>query len=526
MLIRHRLFGVALLAGIAVRVITVLAFPPAFWFGGDSASYLGTALRLVPGQSRLSGYGIFLAAFRPFHHISVATTLQHVMGLLAAVMLYALLRRYGLPAWLATLVTLPLLLDAYLIQLEHEVLPTALFGFLVVTATTLVLWWRQDRPAWATIAAGLLLGVAAILWPVGLPLLIMYLVGYLILRRTGWRVLAATAVISVLPLGGYLMWFHGSQHRFAFSNSDGIFLWSRTMTFANCAIIKPPADLVALCASEPVSKRPAASSFIWKPDSPLNRVPGPKFSASKNSLALRFALHAIAAQPGSYAVDVLHDIGYSFTWDRAPHPSSSILRRYAFSDATQPWIASSAPTGGGHTVASDQRAYGATPTRAVEPFAGWMRTYQRYVYLRGTLLGVILLIGLAGIVRAWRRGGFRRLRDWGGPCLYPSASAVALLVVPVMTADFGVRYVLLAMPLALLAAGLAFAPARAAAGSDARRSEQGQDDKQVPDDKQGPDTASLWSRPSLEPAAGSAHPATGSSTGSDNRPPTAGQAPA
>ena len=125
--------------------------------------------------------------------------------------------------------------------------------------------------------------MAAILWPVGLLLLIMYLVGYLILRRTGWRVLAATAVISALPLGGYLAWFHSSQHRFAFSNSDGIFLWSRTMTFANCAIIKPPADEVALCASEPVSKRPAASSFIWKPDSPLNRVPGPKFSASKNS---------------------------------------------------------------------------------------------------------------------------------------------------------------------------------------------------------------------------------------------------
>jgi hypothetical protein len=512
LIIRHRLFCAALLMGLTVRVITMLAFPPAFWFGGDSASYLGTALWLAPAQSRMSGYGIFLALLRPFHNVAVATACQHLMGLLIAVMIYALLRRYGLPAWGATLAALPFLVDAYQIQVEHEILPTAPFGFLVVCAVALVLWWRHDRPLWATAGAGLLLGLAATLWPVGLPLLIIYVAGYLTVRGTGWRMLAATAAAGALPLVGYLGWFDASQHQLAFSDSDGIYLWSRTMTFANCAIIKPTAAEVALCAAEPVSKRPAASSFIWKPNSPLNRVPGPTFSASKNALAMRFALRAIIAQPGGYAADVLQDVALSFTWDRAPHPSRFILRRYEFSYATHHWISPSQPAGHDHTIASDQRAYGATPTRAVEPFAGWMRAYQRSVYLRGTLLGIILLIGLAGIVRAWARGS-RGLHGWGGPGLYPWANAIALLVVPVMTADFGVRYVLLAMPLACLAAGLTFAPAAAGANTGAR---PGAPREAI---------AARRAGPSLEPAGGPAHQTALSSSESGSPAPSTGLGP-
>jgi hypothetical protein len=99
-----------------------------------------------------------------------------------------------------------------------------------------------------------------------------------------------------------------------------------------------------------------------------------------------------------------------------------------------------------------------TSTRAVEPFAGWMRGYQRFAYLPGALLGVLLLAGLGGIVRSWRGGGFRRLDGWGGPGLFPWAASVTLLVVPVMTADFSERYALIAMPAICLAAALAFAP--------------------------------------------------------------------
>ena len=467
---RHRLFAAVFGLGLAARLITMLGFPPAIWFGGDSASYLSTALYHVPGVSRLSGYGVFLFVLRPFHSFAVITAVQHLMGLAIGVMIYALLRRYGLPGWGATLAAVPVLLDAYQIQLEHLILPSATFGFLVMVAITLTLWWRGRRPLWATVAAGLVLAAGATLWPVGLPVLIVFLL-YLALRRVGWRAFGAAALACAVPLAGYVLWFHSVYGRYAFSNSDGIYLWSRTMTFANCAVIKPPADELALCPRQPVAQRPSASTFIWEKNSPLNNVPGPKFSASKNALAKNFALRAIAAQPTGYLADVLHDVSLTFYWNNPEHPSPAMADRYQFAFATTHWISPGYVLSHGRTirtVASDQLKYGGvTSTRAVEPFAAWMRGYQRFVYLRGTLVGVVLLIGLGGIVRSWRGGGFRRLDGWGGPGLFPWVTAVTLLLVPVMTADFAQRYALIAMPVVCLAAGLAFA--RPDPGSPQRR---------------------------------------------------------
>ncbi|HEX3306852.1 MAG TPA: hypothetical protein VHS32_11445, partial [Streptosporangiaceae bacterium] len=88
------------------------------------------------------------------------------------------------------------------------------------------------------------------------------------------------------------------------------------------------------------------------------------------------------------------------------------------------------------------------PTRVVQPYASWLVTYQRYVYLRGPLLGVILLAGLAGMAVR------RRVR---GPGL-PWAFAVTILLLPPLVADFDLRYLVPAVPVACLAAALAFAP--------------------------------------------------------------------
>jgi hypothetical protein len=452
---RHSWFAAAAAGGLVLRVITMLGFPPAIWFGGDSASYLSTALRYAPGTSRLSGYGALLLVLRPFHSFAVVTAVQHLMGLAIGAATYAVLRRYRLPGWGATLATLPVLFSAYQVQLEQEILPSASFCCLIMAAVVLTLWWRDGRPPQASAAAGGLLGVSACFWPVGLPLLAMFLV-FLAVRRAGWRVLAVTVAAAALPLAGYLAWFDHAYHRVAFSDSDGIYLWSRTMSFANCAVIKPPPGEARLCPPRRAGPRAAASAYIWAPGSPLDRLPGKKFSAGNNSLAMGFALRAIAAQPLGYVTAVLHDVSLAFDWNIAAHPSALMTRRYEFRYATQRWISPDAVLAGRHTVASDQRAYGGTAgTRAVPPFAGWLIGYQRAAYLRGTLLAAVLAAGLGGIARrcrgAWRGG------DWGGPALYPWIAAVTVLVAPVLTADYSERYVLIAVPLACLAAGLAFA---------------------------------------------------------------------
>ena len=86
-----------------------------------------------------------------------------------------------------------------------------------------------------------------------------------------------------------------------------------------------------------------------------------------------------------------------------------------------------------------------------------MVNYQRYVYLPGTLLGVILLAGLAGMV-------VRRRVSGAG---LPWAFAVTILLVPPLIVDFDLRYLVPAVPVACLAAALAFAPGPG--GSDQRR---------------------------------------------------------
>jgi len=87
-------------------------------------------------------------------------------------------------------------------------------------------------------------------------------------------------------------------------------------------------------------------------------------------------------------------------------------------------------------------------TTEVQPWAHLLETYQKYIYLRGTLLGLIVLIGAAGVLARWRR--------WGGVGLLPWLVGVVLIVVPPMTSGFSYRYVLAAAPVACLAAGLAF----------------------------------------------------------------------
>jgi hypothetical protein len=471
----HWLFGLVLLAALALRVLAALAFRPIMWFGGDSASYLATGLRLIPDPSRVGGYGFMLWALKPLHNLAVVAAVQHVMGLAMGVLIYLLARRHRLPAWAATLAAIPVLFDAYELQLESDAVPDIPFGFLVVVALYLLLRSPGQRRTVARTSRGgfggasppeisgaaFLLGVSALLWPVGLALLAVLLVvllAALLVRRAGTLTVLAALLAGALPVAGYSAWFSTHEHQFSLTRSDGVYLWSRTMSFADCAVIKPPAGERVLCP--PPGPRMAASLYIWDGNSPLLKLPGGRFSARTNRLALHFALRAIAAQPAGYAAAVGHDVALSFYWQRPVHPDAAIVDRYQFADAATAWVPATLRTPGGGTVAGDQALYnggglkGPAPTRVVQPYARWLVDYQRYAYLPGTLLGVILLAGLAAIVIRRR---VRGIYGVSGPGL-PWTFAVTILVVPPLVADFDLRYLVPAVPVACLAAALALAP--------------------------------------------------------------------
>jgi hypothetical protein len=453
-LARNWVFSAAFAAGLGLRVITMLGVPPAIWFAGDSIAYVHTALTHVNSLSRQSGYSLMLLLLEPLHSFAVVTTVQHLMGLAIGVMIYALLRRHRLPRWGATLAALPVLLDAYQIQLEQEILPDLLFAFLVMAAVTLLGWWHgAERPAWAAAAAAALLGYAAVCWPVGLPVLILA-VAVLIIKRAGWRAVTAAVAAGAVPLVMYLAWYDRAHHRIAFNNSSGVFLWARTMTFADCAVIKPPPAERPLCPNQPLGHRMSASLWIWSKKSPIKQMGG-KFVGPTNALAGDFARRAILAQPLGYARAVADGFALTFSWDRPPHPNRQMSRRYQFGLAWNDWDRGVRAT----QIILVQREYTGghlARTHMVHPLSTIMIAYQRVMYLRGTMIGVLLLLGLGAVARAWLAGRYRRRRDGGGPALFPFLTGLAILLVPVMTADFSLRYVVPAVPAVTLAAAFWF----------------------------------------------------------------------
>ena len=107
---------------------------------------MGDVIGLHPDVTRPAGYAVFLKILEPLHSYAAVTILQHLMGLAVGVMVYALARhRFGVRPWIAALAAVPVLYDGFQIQLEHLIVSDVLFEFLLVLATTLLLW--DARPA-------------------------------------------------------------------------------------------------------------------------------------------------------------------------------------------------------------------------------------------------------------------------------------------------------------------------------------------------------------------------------------------
>ena len=442
----HWAFVVVLAAGVALRVVAALGFRSVLWFN-DSYDFLAVANDPFPHPLRPSGYGLFLWALKPFHSLLLVTALHHAAIVGIAIVGYRMLvRDFDVRRGWATLAVTPLLLDSYQIELEHLLLSDTLFTVLVLGA--LLLLAKPGATGWRRAAVvGVLLGFAAVTRTVGMPLFLIAVL-YLLIRRTRWQAHAALAVAFLVPVGAYATWYQQEHGRFATSGTDGVFLWGRTAAFADCDAFTPPPDLERLCPNGKKGERLASSHQIWHEDSPLGWTNGEAFDDKTNQDAQRFALWAIRNQPGDYVKVVAYDFFVrTFSWNRSQYPTIGTEARYHF--PTKPTARKpDLPVLGGRDRRSvvDEYAHGEAPLHIVEPYAGFMRGYQERVRVPGTVLGIVLLLGVAGI--AWRRARARTALFW--------ASAVTLLAIPPITVDFDYRYILPATPLACFAAAMAW----------------------------------------------------------------------
>lgn len=455
----HGLFVIVAVGALAVRALAMRGYPGMLWFG-DSPGYLESAIDLRPGETRPSGYPLLLWLLKPFHNYSVVLLVQHLLGVATGVLVYVLIwraarsawpRRIWLPGLIAAPLTIPALYPTHQISLEHMLMADGLFTFLIVSAVAVVLWKRR-MTWWSGALTGLILALCTLTRSLALPLAAVFLL-CMIIRRAGWWALTAAAVACVLPVLAYMGWVHSTYGDFSLGKADGIWLYYRTADFADCRIIKPRPELAIMCPQRSDPRISKSFASTWSADSAFRRLPGWIYGTQSNELASEFAREAIMDQPGAYTRVILRDTFRSFAWSRDPYPTPWTPNAYEFPEG-ESWKDS-------YALLSARYAEDGRP-RVIRPYAGWMLAYQKHMAMPGTFLGVLLLAGLGGIlVRApgrGRRGLKARLDGIGGPGLLPWGVSAALLVIPAATADFDYRYVLPAVPLACIAAGLAVIP--------------------------------------------------------------------
>jgi len=447
----HRLFTIVACVSVIPRVIAALGFKPALLIQ-DSFSYMAQAVRLTSlSQTRPAGYPLMLSVLEPFHSLLLVTTLQHLMGIGLGAIIYGVLRTRGLPAWGATLAAVPTLFDSRQIWLESSILPDILFTLVLMIAVAILIV-RPKPTIWQAVIVGLLVSWASVIRGNGAPVIVIIL-AFLLLQRVGWKVFTACLAAFAVPLLGYALIFFSEYGQFNITNSTGLFLWSRTMSFANCAIIKPPADLVSLCPQNqpdhPTSPAPpwsvdallnerSPADYLWAAGAWYRTDAHPGINAYNNKRAMQFAERAIVAQPLDYAKTVGKEVFLTFF---ATDRSQTYLSDHF---TVAPHVTTLAPY-----MKSDERKYAHTTsnTHVVQPWAFFMFLYQLPVWFPGIVFFGVVMAGLVLLIARWRGWGRYAGLAWG--------VAVVNLVMPIAAHELDYRYALSAVPFACLALGLA-----------------------------------------------------------------------
>ncbi|TWE14787.1 glycosyltransferase family 2 protein [Prauserella muralis] len=411
---RHWLLLVLLAGGITLRVLTWLAYQPALLYI-DTFRYLSNLEQLRPTDLNPLGYTVVLKGLLGLGDLAFVAAVQHAVGVLMALALYALALRYTNRTWLAAIVTAPVLLDAYQLQIEENIMSEVLFQVLLVGFLWALLARREPR-WWGAAAAGVLLAFAIVTRTIGITLVVPLMLHLVFAgsawrswagwRRIGVRVLAGVAGLAVV-LVSYAGYFKSQAGHWGLTGAQTSVLYGRASVVADCSQL-PQDDEVLLrfCPTEPLDQRKGIDFYTHfqygDPNWPPGELPPGR---TKSELANEFAKTVMLTQPVDFTLAILRDFAKNFAPIKETLPNDVPVERWQF-QTTYPY----------YNIGEDSverlnavALYydGMLPATNTE-LAAFLRDYQlNGGYTWGPALGIFALLGLlgaAGVGKARRSG--------------------------------------------------------------------------------------------------------------------------
>ena len=422
----------------------MVGYQPILMLQRDTYAYLSLALRMDVTGWRPSLYPMLIKPFAELGNLQLLSLVQHLAGLAVAVMFYLLMRRLGLSAIVAALGVVPVLLDGYVINIEHYVLTEAFFNLFVAGALMLLAF--PQRPSTVGVgASGFIIGLSMLLRFVGAVTLLPALL-YVLLRRFGAARVVALLVGFAIPLGAYGLYFSTQTGgSFGVTDSNGLFLYGRVVEFADCDEVEVADELQEYCPAGPIDSE---TKGVFTSGLETKKV---REDPEGNSKLLRFGRQMVLAKPGAYAGAVVSDFARFFALTD-PEDQEPNVKRWRFVRTIEE--ADPHPIVLTNEGAPPPRSGIKTQFTIREAPATFLRSYQNVIYTYGPLLALLLIVGLVGGLLARRMDDDER--SLGPECLLFSLVAVLLLLGPTMLAVYHFRYVLTAIPLAGVAGALGF----------------------------------------------------------------------
>ncbi len=440
---RHWLITVLAAAGLLLRAASELAYRPALIYV-DTLKYLYGA---SPGADP-QGYKAVLLAVG---NLEAVALLQHLLGIAVAVLIYIVALRRGASRWLAALAAVPVLLDAYELQMEQTIMPDVWFDAMIVAGLA-VLLWRPALTVRFAAAGGLILGISATVSAVGEVLIVPALV-YVLAAAGGWRraidLAIAVCVAFALPILCYCSVSYATTGHFWVARAQSTS--GRLTAAADCATLKLPADVRPLCPT-PSEQAHGPDWLEHSNESPLHTAVIPP-GADRTALIGTLDSAVEHQQPARVAVAIASDSVRLFALTRDGSESVTPISRWQFQKwypVYPPWVS----LGPGHSiiVGVQKVAFGGFQIRRLgraqvdRPVAAFLRSYQlRGGYTPGPLLLLFTLTGVAGSVLALlRRARGSSGRQLALACLLFTVTAATVLLASDVL-EFSWRYQLPAL---------------------------------------------------------------------------------